>query len=80
MDQSLYVTIYCYIFLIFFYGTHFIFELALDYLGLGATAGALNPHDILVIGCHDGLQLLREGVRLHFGVYLHHSSFVLMCS
>jgi hypothetical protein len=64
----------------FFYGTHFIFELALDYLGFGATAGALNPHDILVIGCQDGLQLLREGVRLHFGVYLHHSALVLMCS
>ncbi len=32
-------------------------ELVLDYLGLGTTAGALNPLDVtvLVIGCQDGL-------------------------
>ncbi len=41
---------------------------ALDYLGLGASTGALNPLDVLVIGCQDCLQLLLEGNRLHFGI------------
>ncbi len=40
---------------------------------LGATTGALNPIDVLVIGAQDGLQLRLEGVRLHFGVYIHHT-------
>jgi hypothetical protein len=57
-----------------------VLELALDDLGLGATAGAHNPLDILVIGVQDGLQLRREGVRLHFGVYFHHRAIVLECS
>ncbi len=30
-------------------------------------------------GSQDGLQLQREGVRLHFGVYFHHCSLVLEC-
>ncbi len=36
-----------------------VLESALDNLGLGATAGALNPLDVLVIvvGCQDCLQL-----------------------
>ncbi len=36
-----------------------VLELALDDLGLGATAGALNPLDVLVmlVGCQDYLQL-----------------------
>ena len=45
--------------------------------GLGATTGAMNPIDVLVIGGQDGLQLLLEGVRLHFGVYIHHCSLVV---
>ncbi len=60
-------------------GASLVLELALDHLGLGATAGAHNPLDILVKGCHDGLQLRREGVRLHFGVYIHHSTLVPKC-
>ncbi len=57
-----------------------ILELALDDLGLGATAGARNLLDVLVIGSQDGLQLRQESVRLHFGVYLHHRALVLECS
>ncbi len=53
-----------------------VLELALDHLGLGATAGSHNPLDILVIGCQDCLQLLCEGVRLHFGVYFHQCALV----
>jgi SNF2 family DNA or RNA helicase len=34
-----------------------VLELALDHPGLGATAGAHNPLDLLVIGGQDGLQL-----------------------
>ncbi len=56
-----------------------VLELALDDLGLGATAGAHKPLDVLVIGGQDGLQL-RQGVRLHFGVYIHHRALVRMCS
>jgi hypothetical protein len=29
----------------------------LDYLGIGATAGALHPLDVLVAGCQDCVQL-----------------------
>ena len=43
------------------FGIHLVLELALDDLGLGSTAGALNPLrlDVLVIlvGCQDCLQL-----------------------
>jgi hypothetical protein len=62
-------------------GASLVLELAsaLDHLGLGATAGAHNPLDILVKGCKDGLQLLCEGVRLHFGVYIHHSTLLPTC-
>ncbi len=37
------------------FGILLVLELALDDLGLGATAGALNPLDVLVIlvGCQD---------------------------
>ncbi len=56
-----------------------VLELALDHLGLGATAGAHNPLDILVIGSQDGLQLQCEGVKLHFGVYFHHCALMLEC-
>ena len=31
-----------------------VLELALDDLGLGATAGVHNPHDVLVIGGQNG--------------------------
>ena len=54
-------------------------ESALDDLDLGATAGALNPLDVLVKGCQDGLQLQLEGVRLHFGIYIYHRTLVLKC-
>ena len=49
-----------------------VLELALDDLGLGATAGAHNPLDVLVIGGQGGLQLRPERVRRHFGVDLDH--------
>ncbi len=41
------------------FGIHLVLKLALDDLRLGATAGALNPLDVLVIlvGCQDYLQL-----------------------
>jgi hypothetical protein len=45
-----------------------VLELALDYLGLGVTAGNLNPLDVLITGCQDCLQLRLEGVRLHFDI------------
>ena len=56
-----------------------VLESALEDLGLGATAGALNPLDVLVKGCQDGLQLQLEGVRLHFGIYIYHCALVLKC-
>ncbi len=59
-----------------------VLESALDYPanpGLVATAGDLNPRDVLVIGGQDGLQLQLEGVRLHFGVCIYHSSLVIKC-
>ncbi len=57
-----------------------IHESALDYPGLVATASALNPLDVLVIGGQDGLQLQLEGVRLHFGVCIYHCAPVIKCS
>jgi hypothetical protein len=59
-----------------------VLELALDDLGLVATAGSLNPHwhDVLVIGGQDSLQLQRERVRLPFGVNIHHRALVVKCS
>ncbi len=56
-----------------------VLELALDDPGLVATAGALNPLDVLIIGGQDSLQLQLEGVRLHFGVCIYHSSLVIKC-
>ena len=60
-------------------GVLVVLESALEDLGLGATAGALNPLDVLVKGCQDGLQLQLEGVRLHFGIYIYHRALVLKC-
>ena len=59
-----------------------VLELALDDLGLVATAGSLNPHwhDVLVIGGQDSLQLRRERVRLQFGVNIHRCALVVKCS
>ncbi len=56
-----------------------VLELELDYPGLVATAGTLNPLDVLVIGGQDCLLLQLEGVRLHFGVCIYHSSLVIKC-
>ncbi len=56
-----------------------VLESALDYPGLVATAGALNPLDVLVIGGQDCLQLQLEGVRLHFGVCIYHCAPVIKC-
>ncbi len=56
-----------------------VLESALDYPGLVATAGALNPLDVLIIGGQDGLQLQLEGVRLHFGVCIYHRALVIKC-
>ena len=58
-------------------GVLLVLELALEDLGLGATAGALDPLDVLVKGCQDGLQLRLEGVRLHFGIYIYHLALML---
>ena len=57
-----------------------VLELALDDLGLAATAGAENPLDVQIIGDQDGLQLPLEGVRLNFGLCINHCSLVLKCS
>ena len=56
-----------------------VLESALDYPGLVATAGALNPRNVLVIGGQDGLQLHLKGVRLHFGVCIYHCALVIKC-
>ena len=53
---------------------------ALDDTGLVSTAGALILLDVLIIGGQDGLQLLLEGVRLHFGVCIDHRVLVLKYS
>jgi hypothetical protein len=47
-------------------GAGLVLELALDHRGLGATAGANNALDILVIGGQDGLQLRRERCQASF--------------
>ena len=60
-------------------GVLLVLESGLEDLGLGATAGALHPLDVLVKGCQDGLQLQLEGVRLHFGIYIYHRALVLKC-
>ena len=64
-------------------GVLLVLESALEDLGhgatVGATDGALNPLDVLVKGCQDGLQLRLEGVRLHFGIYIYHRALVLKC-
>jgi hypothetical protein len=44
-----------------------------------ATAGALSPIDALKIGGQDRLQLLLEGVRLHFGLNLEYTSTIAPC-
>ncbi len=58
-----------------------VFESGLDYLGLGATAGALNPLDVCNTSRLSGLlataSLLLEGVRLHLGIYIYHCALVL---
>ncbi len=56
-----------------------VLESELDYPGLVATAGALNPSDVLVIGGQDSLQLQLKGVRLHFGVCIYHCDLVIKC-
>ena len=60
-------------------GVLLVLKSVLKDLGLGASAGALNPLDVLVKGCQDGLQLQLEGVRLHFGIYIYHRALVLKC-
>ena len=56
-----------------------VLESELDYPGLVATAGSLNPLDVLVIGGQGCLQLLLEGVRLHFGLCIYHSTLEIKC-
>ncbi len=51
----------------------------LDYPGLVATSGSLNPFDVLVIGGQCCLQLLLEGIGLHFGVCIYHCTLMLKC-
>jgi hypothetical protein len=61
-------------------GIILVLESALDDLGLGATAGAVNSHDVDVIGRQGGLQLRLEGVRSHGGVYVQHRALVIKSS
>jgi hypothetical protein len=63
------------------FGIHLVLELALDYLGLGATAGALNPLDVLVIlvGCQDCLQLRVCYLKESGFIWVYTSTITLSC-
>ncbi len=58
-----------------------VFESALDNLGLGATAGALNPLDVLVIlvGCEDCLQLRVCDLNESGFIWVYTSTIALSC-
>ena len=58
-----------------------VLELALDNFGLGATAGALNPLDILVIlvGCQDFLQLRVCYLKESGFIWVYTSTITLSC-
>jgi hypothetical protein len=58
-----------------------VFELALHDLGLGATAGALNPLDVLVIlvGCQDCLQLRVCDLKESGFIWVYTSTIALSC-
>ncbi len=60
---------------------HLVLELALDDLGLGATAGALNPLDVLVIlvGCQDYLQLRVCYMKESGFIWMYTSTITLSC-
>jgi hypothetical protein len=62
-------------------GILLVLELALDNLGLGATAGALNPLDVLVIlvGCQDCLQLLVCCLKESGFIWVDISTITLSC-
>ncbi len=63
------------------FGIHLVLELALDDLGLGATAGALNPLDVLVIlvGCQDYLQLRVCYLKESGFIWVYTSTITLSC-
>ncbi len=58
-----------------------VLESAVDYLGLGATAGALSPLDILVIlvGCQDCLQLRVCDLKESGFIWVYTSTMTLSC-
>ncbi len=58
-----------------------VLEFALDYLGLGATAGALNPLDVLVtlVGCQDCLQLRVCYLKESGSIWVYTSTITLSC-
>ncbi len=64
-------------------GASLVLKLVLDHLGLGATAGAHNPLDILALA-YEAARMVCNcyviGMRLHFGVYFHHCALALECS
>ena len=63
------------------FGILLVLELALDDLGLGATAGALNPLDVLVIlvGGQDCLQLRVCYLKESGFIWVYTSTFTLSC-
>ncbi len=63
------------------FGILLVLELALDDLGLGATAGALNPLDVLVIlvGCQDCLQLPVCDLKESGFIWVYTSTITLSC-
>ncbi len=59
-----------------------VLELALDDIGLGATAGALNPLDdvlVILVGCQDCLQLLVFYLKESGFIWVHTSTITLSC-
>ena len=59
-----------------------VLELALDDLGLGATAGALNPLDdvlVILVGCQDCLQLRVCYLKESGFIWVYTSTITLSC-
>jgi hypothetical protein len=65
------------------FGIHLVLELALDDLGLGATAGALNPLDVRVrvtlVSCQDCLQLRVCYLKESGFIWVYTSTITLSC-
>ncbi len=63
------------------FGIHLVLELALDDLGLGATAGVLNPLDVLIIlvSCQNCLQLPVCYLKESGFIWVYTSTITLSC-